>query len=56
MRRMVQKSKIEEAPKEIWLEFSVLDDGTDPVCEHDWLKVEPENDQCLRYILAESTE
>ena len=54
-RRMVQTSNIEEAPSDVWLEFSVSADGDDPCLEYDWL--EPQTDrveQAIRYTQADT--
>lgn len=50
MRRMVYLDKHEDAPGEVWLQWSVAEDGSDPVLEDDFLS-EPDLDhKPIRYI------
>ncbi len=37
MRRMIYQPNDDAAPSEVWLEWSVLPDGSDPVLEDDHL-------------------
>lgn len=37
MRRMVYADATDDAPGEVWLEWSVMEDGSDPVLENDQL-------------------
>jgi len=53
-RRMIYADKTDDAPSEVWLEWSVKADGSDPVLEDDHLS--PRHDlqhKPVRYIRKE---
>ena len=54
MRRMVYADAADDAPNEVWLEWSVMPDGSDPVLEDDHLV--PRHDlkhKPVRYVRAD---
>ena len=54
MRRMVYADAADDAPSEVWLEWSVMPDGSDPVLEDDHLV--PRHDlkhEPVRYVRAD---
>lgn len=53
MLRMVENKFPDDAPKEVWLEYSVEQDGSNPNMEYDHLEPQPNNCQAIKYVRAD---
>lgn len=50
MRRIVYEDRKEDAPEEVFLEFSVTPDGSEPCLEDDYLTRPDHEHQPVRYV------